>query len=166
MSLAGIYRRTVTSLPPSAPDPGGTGDSGTGARGGIRRGPRAWRVAALLVVTEAVGLAGVVVWWLGTAAGGGMQAPSEPFLAAFALAVAVALLAASRSLVRGHRGARAPVITWQLLQAATATTVLGVPQAVGWAVGALVLSGLVIAGLLLPVELTDRPAPGEGPPAG
>ena len=54
----------------------------------------------------------------------------------------------------------------QLLQAATATTVLGVPQAVGWAVGALVLSGLVVVLLLLPVELTDRPAPGDAPPGG
>lgn len=159
----------MTSLPPSAADPGGVPGKGVpaGPRDArVRRGPRAWTVAALLVVIEAVGLAGVVVWWLVTAVGGRMQGPSEPFLAAFALAVAVALLAASRMLVRGRRGARAPVITWQLLQAATATTVLGVPQAVGWAVGALVLSGLVVVLLLLPVELTDRPAPGDAPPGG
>ncbi|BDZ42825.1 hypothetical protein GCM10025865_21240 [Paraoerskovia sediminicola] len=45
-------------------------------------------------------------------------------LVLLALGVAVALVAASRALLRGRRGGRAPVATWQLLQAIVGATAM------------------------------------------
>lgn len=130
-------------------------------------GDRARIAAVTLVLVEAAGLIGVVLWWAGTVLSGGPGRTSELFLAAFALAVAAALVAGARALYRRGRGSRGPLITWQVLQAATATSVLGVPAAAGWAVAVLVLSAAVVALLLVPgvVDVVVRADTAEPPPA-
>lgn len=124
--------------------------SGDGARRGSTNRPAARLAAVVLTFVEAGALLGVAVWW-GTAAvrGAGVRG-SEVFLIAFALGVALVLAAAARSLALGRRGARGPVVTWQVLQAVTATTVLGVPQARVWAGLAIALSVALVALLMTP----------------
>lgn len=81
------------------------------------------------------------------------------FLAAFAWGLAAVLVACARSLVAGHRGARSPVITWQLFQLVIAGTWL--QESVS--VPPLLLGGVAVAvlvGMLTPavVEATTRSA--------
>ena len=121
--------------------------------------PQLLTAAAVLVVAEAVVIAGAAVLWLVRTGGG--EAASVPvalFLVAFAAGVAVGLGAAARALRRGRRGARAPVITWQLLQGATCLTLLqaGVAPALAWL-------GLAVAALVVVLILLSPPVP--APPA-
>lgn len=74
------------------------------------------------------------------------------FLTVLALGLAAVLVAAARALRRGSRRARGPIVTWQLLQAATGATFVGAsgaPSAVPWlAAGAIALAVVVMAGVL------------------
>lgn len=116
------------------------------------RAPASLLVAFVLLVLEAgalaalgVGLAGDVL--TGAAAAVGTSAA----LAVFYLAVAAGLVAAGRALLRGRRWARAPVVTWQLLQGASALAVgsLFAP----WVVVALLAAAVgVVAGVLWPAS--------------
>lgn len=76
------------------------------------------------------------------------------FLIVFALGLGAALATAARALRRGSRPARGPIITWQLLQAATAIAVVAVPGRPGWvaaaALAVVVLSCTVAGALLTP----------------
>ncbi len=82
---------------------------------------------------------------------------------ALAVGVAVGLLACARGLLRHRRWARAPVITWQLLQTATVLPAIpalqGPPRA--GAVALLVLAGVAVVGLFTPSVLraTDPGGP-------
>lgn len=113
------------------------------------------RPAALLVVVAAVALEALVL----LAAGAGYvvllvtRGTADLLFAALtvtlAVAVGVGLLACARGLLRAQRWARAPVVTWQLLQAATVVPALG--GGFGPAAGVLVaLSAVVVVGLFLP----------------
>lgn len=110
---------------------------------------RIW--AAGLVLVESVTLLGAAGLLVVLVLRGSLAADPGPTAVLVLLAVALAfgLAAASRSLARGGRGGRAPVITWQLLQAATAITLLGAPAARVGAVVALVLALAVLAAVVL-----------------
>jgi len=87
---------------PSADAEAGSSPGGPAAR--LLPGPVAVGVAGALL--EAAGLLVVAVAWL------------------VALAVGAALVAAARALRHGSGRARGPLITWQLLQAATGAALL------------------------------------------
>lgn len=112
--------------------------------------------AVLVEVTALVGLAG---WWLVELVGGHSSSVGVAlFLVAFALGVAAVLLGSVRALRARHRWARGPVMTWQLLQGATAVAVL---QAVATAAGSgpaawLARLAIVLAGVVL-VLMVTRP---------
>lgn len=113
------------------------------------------RLGVGLVLVEAGILLGVTFWWVGVAVVVGTSTPGTAvFLVLFAGAVSVALVAAARALRRGSRRARAPLVTWQLLQALVAVTLLQAvdpPTALLWGVGlAVVLAGGVLATVLSP----------------
>lgn len=114
--------------------------------------PATVRTAVVLVLTEAAALTLAALGWLAGVVVGAREGSSVAwFLLAFVVGVAGVLVLSARTLRRGARGGRAPVVTWQLLQAATAVTVLqggaALPVAVV-AAGALVV-GAVVVGLLL-----------------
>lgn len=115
--------------------------------------PGAFPVALICLAAEALALAGAAVWVLVTVAlHGSAHLGVALFLAAFALGVGALLLVGARALRRGAARARGPVVTWQLLQAATALAVLGAPGRTGVAgavaVVAIVLSAIVVVGIL------------------
>lgn len=86
--------------------------------------PRALVVVSALVLTEAVVLVGVALWsTIGLVTEGSAALGVALFLILACLGVAAALVAAERALRAGRRGGRAPVVTWQLLQAATGLTI-------------------------------------------
>ena len=126
--------------------------------------PAARTAAVLLTFAQAGALIGVAVWWLTGVREDGIRG-SEVFLIAFALGVALVLAAAARGLARGRRGARGPILTWQVLQAVTATTLLGVPQARVWAGIAVASSAALVVLLMTPgvavVPTGVRSAPPE-----
>ena len=121
----------------------------------------------MLTLVEAGALLGVAGWWTTQAAEGGITAgeggitAAEVFLIVFAAGVALVLAAAARALARGRRGARGPILTWQVLQAITATTVLGVPQARLWAVVAIAWAAALFALLIISAGPAGSPAPPE-----
>lgn len=115
-------------------------------------GPATVRTAVVLVLTEAAALMLAALGWLVQVVAGATVATSAAwFLLAFVVGVAGVLVLSARMLRRGARGGRAPVLTWQLLQAATAVTVLqGGPALPVATVAALALVvGAVVVGLLL-----------------
>lgn len=117
-----------------APRSGGAGKSGRAGRAGgpAKSGapatasrPRSLVAVVVLVLAEAVVTAGLGLWWLFVLIVGDVREVAVAlFLVVFALAVAAGLALGGRALLRGRRGARAPVITWQILQGATAVAVL------------------------------------------
>ena len=108
------------------------------------------RVALVLVLLEAAALTTVSLWWLVVLVAEGSQALAVAlFLLVFGLGVAAVLVAGARALLAGSRRARGPVITWQLLQGATAVTLLQGGIAWGWPL-------LVLAAAIL-VLLMTRP---------
>ena len=166
---------SLSPLEPAGPPPAKRNRYKEGSVAGAGSGPAVGRVpagrgrtgaraaAVALVALEACALLGVVVWWVvGTLRGGDLRG-SELFLAAFALGVAAVLVTAARALALGRRGARGPIVTWQVLQAATATTVVGVPGARVWAVAAVAGSAVVVLLVLAPGVAAVRPGP-DGPP--
>ncbi|MBX9246965.1 hypothetical protein ICW40_19420, partial [Actinotalea ferrariae] len=90
-------------------------------------------VAVLCLEAVAVAAAGVL--GIGAAVRGERPAVAA-FVVVFALVVAAGLAAAARSFWRGSVRARGPVATWQLLQGATAVTLLqaGATPGPAWAV--------------------------------
>ncbi len=120
--------------------------------------PRALDVVLAGAVVEA-GALGVGVGWAAVdLVRGRSEAPGASIvLAAFLVGVAAALVAAARALRRGARRARGLVVTWQLLQAASGLTLLGVadpPAALPWlAAASIVLAVVVMAAALSPASL-------------
>jgi len=93
------------------------------------------------------------VWALADLVSGRSEATAASVvLALFLLGVGAVVLAAARSLRRGARRARGVLVTWQLLQAATGLTLLGVadpPAALPWAAGGAVGVAVLVAGAAL-----------------
>ena len=126
--------------------------------GAAGRPPRALDVVLVGVLIEAAGLAAGVVWAAADLVRGRSEAPAASIvLAVFLAGTAAAVVAAARSLRRGARRARGLIVTWQLLQAASGLTLLGVadpPAALPWAAGAaIVVAGVVVAAALTPASL-------------
>jgi hypothetical protein len=71
------------------------------------------------------------------------------FLVVMALGVAALLAGAGRALLRGHRWARSPVMTWQILLVVLSFGWIG-SEAGPWAIGVLAVAVVVGVGLLLP----------------
>ncbi|MBO1750979.1 hypothetical protein J4G33_04100 [Actinotalea sp. BY-33] len=107
--------------------------------------PVVLRVALVLVLLEAAVLTALSLWWLVVLVGEGSRVLAVAlFLLLFGLGVAAVLVAAARALLAGSRRARGPVITWQLLQGATAVTLLQGGIAWGWPLLALAAAILVL----------------------
>ncbi len=105
------------------------------------------RVALVLVLLEAAVLIAVLLWWLVVLLAEGSQTLAVAlFLLVFGLGVAAVLVAGVRALLRGSSRARGPVITWQLLQGATAVTLLQGGIVWGWPL--LVLAATVMVLLM------------------
>lgn len=120
--------------------------------------PRALDVVLVGAVLEAAALGAAVVWAvLDLVAGRSTNPGATAALGVFLLAVAAAVVAAARALRRGARRARGLLVTWQVLQAASAWTLLGTPDApaaLPWAAGAaLVLAVVVLVAVLSPASL-------------
>ncbi|MCL3862749.1 hypothetical protein [Actinotalea sp. K2] len=135
----------MTSSPrDEQPAASGAEDPGPGPR------PPVLALALGLVLVEAAGLVGFALWSLVSVLTQGTDTLGVALaLVLFCLAVAAALVAAARAVHGGRRAARAPLVTWQLLQGATAVSVLraaGAPLA--WA--ALVAAVVVLVALLSP----------------
>ncbi|NMR19153.1 hypothetical protein HIR71_02775 [Cellulomonas fimi] len=114
------------------------------------RPPGALAAVALLVIVQAAALVGLGIAWLVDLVRGAAELPAATvFLVVFALGVAAVLVGGIRSLWRGNRWARSPVITWQLLLAVMAIGWLGVEPSI-WAALVLVSTVVVVIGLLLP----------------
>jgi len=81
-------------------------------------------------------------------------------LVAVALGTGALLVVGARALRRGARRARGPVVTWQLLQAATALAILQVPGraavAAAGAALAVVLAVVVTVALLTPAAVAHQ----------
>jgi len=115
-----------------------------------------WRRPGLLlgvcvvVVLEAALLIGVAGACLVSIVRGTSEAPGTAAgIAGFGALLAAALLGCARALWRGRRWARGPVLTWQVLQGATAVSVLsGEQRPTAFALLAVALLGAVL--LLLP----------------
>lgn len=114
----------------------------------------AW--SALLVEASALALAGGAALVLVLTGRGGYPVVGLA-LGGTALAVAAGLVGAVRALRAGRARAVAPVVTWQLLQGATAGAVLGAvtPQTPGVVV-VLAWAGLGLAGLIVALLLTEQ----------
>lgn len=125
--------------------------------------PRLLTVALVGVLIEAAVLVGLAGWSAVQLATAGAQSLGVGlFLVVFCLGVAAVLVAAARALRRGSRRARGPIITWQLLQGATAITLIQV--GVVWGALALALA-LVVLGLLMTrpaLAHVASPPPGPG----
>ena len=119
--------------------------------------PRTLDVAVVAVLTEVTALVGLALWWVVEMARGQASALGVAlFLVVFALGVAAVLLGSVRALRRGRRWARGPVMTWQLLQGATAFAVLqGVASDADGALAAwLARLAIVLAGVVLVLTVT------------
>lgn len=117
--------------------------------------PRTMRVGLAVVLLEAGALVATAAWFvIELVRDGSSSVGVALFLVLFALAVAGLLAVAARSLRRGGRGGRAPVLGWQVLQGATAIAVLQVRGAGSIALmvaaGALAVAAVVVVMLLTP----------------
>jgi len=119
-------------------------EPGSSPRGPAARPlPGSVAVGVAGALLEAAGLLVAAVAWLVT------------------LAVGAALVAAARALRRGSGRARGPLVTWQLLQAATGAALLQAPGRpaglAGGAVAAVTLAVLVVAAVLSPTAIRFAP---------
>ena len=116
-------------------------------------------VATALVVLEAVALIGLALFLVVELFVADAAEPGGAVgLAALTLVGALGLLLCARGVVAGRRWARAPTLTWQLLQLSIA-----VPAATSdrWYLGVpAVLAALVVAGLMLSGRTLTEPPPG------
>ncbi len=117
---------------------------------------RPWRrLAAAGLLLEAAALVVGAVWALVVVVSGGADSIAVALsLAAFALVVGALLAVASRAVRQGRERARGPVLTWQLLQAATAGTLIGgagdaTPVAARLAFWAAALLAVLVVGALV-----------------
>lgn len=111
--------------------------------------PAPLRAAGLLVLAEAAVLVGMAVVFVTDVVRG--DAPGvAPALAltVFFIGFALMLAGSVRALWRGQRWGRGPVITWQVLQAASAITLTGVPAAL--VTVAVVVAAASVLGVLWP----------------
>ncbi|SDQ08633.1 hypothetical protein [Quadrisphaera sp. DSM 44207] len=133
----------------------------THRRGASGRSGRALLAVVAAVALEALLLLGVVVLYAVELLGAGaVDAAGATATAALAGAAGLGLGACARGLLAGRRWARAPVLTWQLLQAAVAVPLLAGPW--WWAgAGLLVLAVVAGVGLFAPsvVAATTAPQP-------
>ncbi len=126
-----------------------TADRPTAPRGAPEARPAPpWPVAVAAVgaLVEAVLLvAGGVVWTVVLLTGGSDAPGAGVALVVLVLCLAVVLVAAARALWRGSRRARGPLVTWQLLQGATAVALLQTPHQPGAvAAGAVAAVGVAL----------------------
>lgn len=122
--------------------------------------PWAVRAAALGAVVEAALLVVGAVAWTAVLVTGGLDSPAAGVaLVVLMLGLAAVLVLAARALRRGSRRARGPLVTWQLLQGATAVALLQSPDRPGGvtagAVVAVVVALGVVAAILSP-RATDH----------
>lgn len=135
------------STPASPKDLRGAGETPPGTV------PRALAVALGVLLAEAAVLGTAAAWFVvelvrGTTA----DLPLAVFLVVFAAGISAALVLAARALRGGRRGGRAPAVGWQLLQGATAVTVLqveGVAPGPLWSARAALLAAVVVVVLLM-----------------
>jgi hypothetical protein len=123
------------------------------------RSPRPWGLlaAAAAVVVEVLGLVSVVVLYaVLILRSGAVDALGAVLTAVLAALVAAGLLACVRALLAGRRWSRAPILTWQLLQALVSyplvTTAAG--PGIRWLGLVLVaLSVVAVVGLFTPAAV-------------
>jgi len=143
-----------------------------GYRPGVSRSDAPARPRALLVVVAAVGveaaaMIGVVVLYLvELVLGRAADARGAVATTVLAVFVGAGLVLAARGLLAGRRWARAPILTWQLVQVlAVALPLLGgggaLPRAVG---AALVVLGVVAGGGLFAPSVVAATTDQEAPP--
>ncbi|WP_143427050.1 hypothetical protein [Georgenia soli] len=119
------------------------------AEKGGRRVPWPLRAAGALVLVEALVLVGMaVVLVTDVVRGVAPDVFSALALAVFFVGFAAMLAGSVRALWRGQRWGRGPVITWQVLQAASALTLTGVQTAL--VVLAVLVAAAAVAGVLWP----------------
>lgn len=136
------------------------------SRDGRRKAPAAVRTVVTVALLEALALVGLVGAALVQLLRGTLG-PSGFVIGLLVLSAGLAavLVAAARALLRGRRRARGPLATWQLLQGATAMTVLqatdGPVQLAAWT--AFVVAAVALVALLAPsvVRFTDRADPAD-----
>jgi MFS family permease len=128
-----------------------------------------WRNLPLLVALVVAGLEGLLL--VGAAVWSVVDMVRADFvgaavsvaLAVFMLLFVALLVLGIHALWLGRRWGRGPVLTWQLIQAAIAVSVVGI--APSWAIYPTLLASLVVGvGLLLPasVAATSRPSSSSG----
>ena len=127
------------------------------------RDVRARVVRAILVITVGVEAALVggygVVLAVDSLTRRATEAGAGAALAMIALAICVSLLLIARAAVRTRRRARAPIVVWQILQAALAREALSAGSL--WGVTLLALAAAAGAGAFWPGVLCDTPSPGD-----
>lgn len=111
------------------------------------------RLVCALVLLQGIALAGIAVALVvGLVRGSDLPGPVV-FLVVLAIGLAALLVAAARALLAGHRWARSPVMTVQVLLVALSIGWLGAESAV-WIVGVLVVAVLTGVLLLVPPVVT------------
>ena len=128
-----------------------------------------WRNLPLLVALVVAGLEGLLlvgaaIWAIVDMVRTDFESAAVSVaLAVFMLLFVGLLVLGIHALWLGRRWGRGPVLTWQLIQAAIAVSVIGI--APPWALYPALLASLVVAvGLLLPasVAATSRPSSSAG----
>jgi hypothetical protein len=87
------------------------------------------------------------------------EAGAGAALAAIAMVICTGLLMVARAAARARRGARAPVVVWQILQAALAREALSAGSA--WGVILIVLAAVAMISSFWPGVLRDTPSRGD-----
>lgn len=117
-----------------------------------------------VAAAEALLLLGIAVYYLaGLLDGAATDTAGAAVTGALAVLVGAFLLLCARQLLLGRRWARAPVLTWQLLQAFVAAPTIGGERAwIGWPL--LVASLVVLVGLFVPAVMRATTTTAEADP--
>ncbi|WP_156251881.1 hypothetical protein [Pseudactinotalea terrae] len=117
-----------------------------------------WRNLPLLIALVVAGLEGLVlvaaaVWSIASTVRAGFDNAAVAIaLSVFMLLFVGLLVLGIHALWLGRRWGRGPVLTWQLIQAAIAFSVIG--KAPGWALYPMIVASIVVGvGLLLPASV-------------